>query len=176
MTTPLKVLFICKGNHARSLMAEAIIAKIAPGKFKAFSAGSQPKEAINPFAARLLASLRHDVAGLKPKSWDAFAGPDAPQMDFVFTLSETAANETPPAWPGDPVTALWTLPDPAAFEGEDVQKALAFADAYRMLYNRISVFTSLPLATLQGMALKHRLDAIGKDQTRSDISPQDHAA
>jgi protein-tyrosine-phosphatase len=175
-TAPLKVLFICKGNHARSLMAQAILAKLAPRKFEGYSAGSQPQSAVNPFAERLLASLRHDLTGLKPKSWLDFAGPDAPEMDFIFTLSETAANEAPPAWPGAPVTALWTLPDPAAFVGDDVQKALAFADAYRMLHNRISVFSSLPLATLQGMALKQHLDTIGKDQTRSDIAPQDHAA
>lgn len=176
MAAPLKVLFICKGNHSRSLMAQAILAKLAPSKFQGFSAGSQPQGAINPFAERLLASLKHDLSELKPKSWLDFARPGAPEMDFVFTLSETAANEAPPAWPGHPVTALWTLPDPAAFEGEEVQKALAFADAYRMLHNRISIFSSLPIATLQGMALKQRLDDIGQDQTRSEIASQDHAA
>lgn len=164
----LNVLFICKGNHARSLMAQAILSRTAPEKFTAFSAGSQPREAINPFAERLLKSLNHDIAELRPKDWTQFARPDAPEMDFVFTLSETAANDAAPPWPGNPATALWTLPDPAAFEGEDVQKALAFADAYRMLNNRISIFASLPLATLQGMALQHRLDAIGKDTGRKE--------
>lgn len=167
-TTPLKVLFVCKGNHARSIMAEAIMRRLAGDKFAVFSAGAQPKAEINPFVVRLLRSLNHDLTGLRPKSWDEFAGPDSPELDFVFTLSDTAANAAPPAWPGAPMTALWTLPDPAAFEGEDVQKALAFADAYRMLNNRISVFASLPLATLQGMALQHRLDAIGKDMGRRD--------
>jgi arsenate reductase (thioredoxin) len=176
MTTPLKVLFICKGNHARSIMAEAITTKLAPQKVQAFSAGSQPQEAINPFAVRLLTAQHHDISGLRTKSWLDFAKPDAPPMDFVFTLSETAANEPAPAWPGAPVTALWTLPDPAEAVGDDAQKALAFADAYRMLHNRIAIFTNLPMATLEGMALKHRLDTIGKDQTRSDIALEGHAA
>jgi len=167
-TAPLKVLFVCKGNHARSIMAESIMRRLAGDKFTVFSAGSQPRPEISPFVSRLLSSLNHDVTGLHPKSWDEFAQPDSPELDFVFTLSETVANAVPPAWPANPMTALWTLPDPAAFEGEDVQKALAFADAYRMLNNRISIFSSLPLATLQGMALQHRLDAIGKDMGRRE--------
>lgn len=167
-TTSLKVLFVCKGNHARSIMAEAILRRLAGDKFSVFSAGAQPRAEINPFVVRLLASLNHDLSGLRPKSWDEFARPDASEMDFVFTLSETAANAAPPAWPGGPTTALWTLPDPAAFQGEDVQKALAFADTYRMLHNRISIFASLPLAALQGMALQHLLDAIGKDTGRRE--------
>ncbi|MFA6965772.1 arsenate reductase ArsC [Bosea sp. (in: a-proteobacteria)] len=175
-TVPLKVLFVCKGNHARSIMAESIMRRLAGDKFTVFSAGSQPRPEISPFVVRLLQSLNHDMTGLHPKSWNEFAQADSPELDFVFTLSETAANAVPPAWPGNPMTALWTLPDPAAFEGEDVQKALAFADAYRMLNNRISIFSALPLAALQGMALQHRLDAIGQDQTRSDIASQDHAA
>ncbi|MCU4178608.1 arsenate reductase ArsC [Bosea sp. BH3] len=175
-TAPLKVLFVCKGNHARSIMAESIMRRLAGDKFTVFSAGSQPRPEISPFVVRLLQSLNHDMTGLQPKSWNEFAGPDSPELDFVFTLSETAANAVPPAWPGNPMTALWTLPDPAAFEGEDVQKALAFADAYRMLNNRISIFSSLPLATLQGMALQHRLDAIGKDMGRSDLGPKEDAA
>ncbi|MDP3258649.1 arsenate reductase ArsC [Bosea sp. (in: a-proteobacteria)] len=175
-TAPLKVLFVCKGNHARSIMAESIMRRLAGDKFTVFSAGSQPRPEISPFAVRLLQSLNHDITALHPKSWNEFAGPDSPELDFVFTLSETAANAVPPAWPGNPMTALWTLPDPAAFEGEDVQKALAFADAYRMLNNRISIFSSLPLATLQGMALQHRLDAIGKDMGRSDLGKREDAA
>ncbi len=175
-TSPLKVLFVCKGNHARSIMAESIMRRLPGGKFTVFSAGSQPRPAVNPFAVRLLTSLNHDLTGLAPKSWDEFARPGAPELDFVFTLSETAANAVPPLWPGNPMTALWTLPDPAAHEGDDVQKALAFADAYRMLNNRISVFASLPLATLQGMALQHRLDAIGKDTGRIDPGHRDNAA
>lgn len=162
-TSPLKVLFVCKGNHARSIMAESIMRRLPGNKFTVFSAGSQPRSEVNPFVVRLLRSLNHDITGLQPKSWNEFAGPDAPELDFVFTLSETAANAVPPAWPGNPTTALWTLPDPAAYEGDDVQKALAFADAYRMLNNRISVFASLPIITLEKMALQHRLDAIGRD-------------
>jgi protein-tyrosine-phosphatase len=165
---PLKVLFVCKGNHARSIMAESIMRRLAGDKFTVSSAGSQPRSEINPFVLRLLRSLNHDVASLRPKSWTEFAQADSPELDFVFTLSETAANAAPPAWSGNPMTALWTLPDPAAFEGDDVQKALAFADAYRMLNNRISIFASLPLATLQGMALQHRLDAIGTDMGQRD--------
>ena len=167
-TAPLNVLFVCKGNHARSIMAESIMRRLPGNKFSVFSAGSQPRPEINPFVVRLLRSLNHDLTGLEPKSWDEFAQAGAPELDFVFTLSETAANVAAPAWPGNPTTALWTLPDPAAFEGDDVQKALAFADAYRMLNNRISVFASLPLATLRGMALQHGLDAIGKDMGRRD--------
>ena len=162
-TAPLKVLFVCKGNHARSIMAESIMRRLPGNKFTVFSAGSQPRPEINPFVVRLLRSLNHDLTGLEPKSWDEFAQAGAPELDFVFTLSETAANAVPPAWPGNPMTALWTLPDPAAFKGDDVQKALAFADAYRMLNNRISVFASLPIITLEKMALQHRLDAIGRD-------------
>lgn len=173
---PLKVLFVCKGNHARSIMAESIMRRLPGGKFTVFSAGSQPRLAVNPFAVRLLTSLNHDLTGLAPKSWDDFARPGAPELDFVFTLSETAANAVPPLWPGNPMTALWTLPDPAAHEGDDVQKALAFADAYRMLNNRISLFASLPLATLKGMALQHRLDVIGKDTSRADPLQRDDAA
>ena len=167
-TSPLKVLFVCKGNHARSIMAESIMRRLPGDKFTVFSAGSQPQAAINPFVVRLLQSLNHDLTGLEPKRWDEFAKPGAPELDFVFTLSETAANAAAPAWPGNPTTALWTLPDPAAFEGDDVQKALAFADAFRMINNRISVFAALPLATLQGMALQHRLDSIGKDMGRRE--------
>jgi len=167
-TTPLNVLFVCKGNHARSIMAESIMRRLAGDKFTVFSAGSQPRPEVSPFVVRLLQSLNHDMTGLHPKSWNEFAQADSPDLDFVFTLSETAANAVPPSWPGNPMTALWTLPDPAAFEGEDVQKALAFADAYRMLNNRISIFSSLPLTTLKGMALQHRLDAIGKDTAEKE--------
>lgn len=169
METPsLKVLFVCKGNHARSIMAESIMRRLAGDTFTVFSAGSQPRSEVSPFVVRLLQSLNHDLTGLHPKSWTEFAKAGSPDLDFVFTLSETAANAVPPAWPGNPMTALWTLPDPAALEGEDVQKALAFADAYRMLNNRISIFSSLPLTTLKGMALQHRLDAIGKDPARKE--------
>ncbi|MDX3805231.1 arsenate reductase ArsC [Bosea thiooxidans] len=165
---PLNVLFVCTGNSARSIMAEAIIGRIAPGKFKGYSAGSDPREEINPFAARLLKSLNFDVTQFEPKSWEQFAKVDAPPLDFVFTLCDDAANEPCPHWPGQPMSAHWGLPDPAAFVGEDVQKALAFADAYRMLNNRISIFSNLPLASLERVALQHRLDAIGTDPGMKD--------
>ena len=165
---PLNVLFVCTGNSARSIMAEAIISRVAPGKFRGFSAGSDPREEINPFAARLLKSLNYDITQFRPKNWEEFAKPDAPPLDFVFTLCDDAANEPCPHWPGQPMSAHWGLPDPAAFVGEDVQKALAFADAYRMLNNRISIFSNLPLASLESVALQHRLDAIGTDLGRKD--------
>lgn len=165
---PLNVLFVCTGNSARSIMAEAIIGRVAPGKFKGYSAGSTPKGEINPFAARLLKSLNYDISQLRPKSWEEFAKPDAPPLDFVFTLCDAAANEACPYWPGQPMSAHWGLPDPVAFEGEDVQKALAFADAYRMLHHRISIFTSLPMASLERVALQRKLDAIGTDAGKKD--------
>lgn len=165
---PLNVLFVCTGNSARSIIAEAIIGRVAPGKFKGYSAGSDPREEINPFAARLLKSLNYDISHFRPKNWEEFAKPDAPPLDFVFTLCDDAANEPCPYWPGQPMSAHWGLPDPAAFVGEDVQKALAFADTYRMLNHRISIFTSLPLASLERVALQHRLDAIGAEQGKKD--------
>jgi arsenate reductase len=165
---PLNVLFVCTGNSARSIMAEAIIGRVAPGKFKGYSAGSDPKEEINPFAGRLLKSLNYDISKFRPKNWEEFAEPGAPPLDFVFTLCDDAANEQCPYWPGQPMSAHWGLPDPAAFIGGDVQKALAFADAYRMLNHRISIFTSLPLASLERMALQHRLNAIGTDLGKRD--------
>jgi len=168
---PLNVLFVCTGNSARSIMAEAIIGRVAPGKFKGYSAGSDPKEEINPFAARLLKSLNYDISWFRPKNWEEFAKPGVPPLDFVFTLCDDAANEQCPYWPGQPMSAHWGLPDPAAFVGEDVQKALAFADTYRMLNNRISIFSNLPLASLERVALQRRLDTIG-----TDTGKKDHAA
>ncbi len=165
---PLNVLFVCTGNSARSIMAEAIMSRVAPGKFKGYSAGSDPKEEINPFAARLLKSLNYDISQFRPKNWEEFARPGAPELDFVFTLCDDAANEPCPYWPGQPMSAHWGLPDPAAFVGDDVQKALAFADAYRMLNNRISTFASLPLASLEGVALQRRLESIGTDAGKTD--------
>lgn len=165
---PLNVLFVCTGNSARSIMAEAIIGRVAPGKFKGYSAGSDPKEEINPFAGRLLKSLNFDISKFRPKNWKEFAKPGAPPLDFVFSLCDDAANERCPYWPGQPMSAHWGLPDPAAFVGEDVEKALAFADTYRMLNHRISIFTSLPLASLERVALQHRLNAIGSDLGKKD--------
>jgi protein-tyrosine-phosphatase len=157
------VLFLCTGNSARSIMAEAILNRLGQGRFRAFSAGSQPKGEVHPFALKLLKSLNHDTSFARSKSWEEFAGPDAPVMDFVFTVCDNAANEACPVWPGQPMTAHWGVPDPAAAEGTEAEKHFAFADAYRMLNNRISIFTSLPLASLDRLTLQGRLSEIGRD-------------
>jgi len=154
-------LFLCTGNSARSILAEAILLREGSGRFNAYSAGSQPKPQPHPFAIDLLSKLNHDTGFARSKSWDEFAGPDAPQMDFVFTVCDNAANETCPIWPGQPMTAHWGVPDPAAAEGSEAERRLAFADAYRMLSNRISVFINLPLASLDRLALQTHLNRIG---------------
>jgi arsenate reductase len=158
------VLFVCTGNSARSIIAEAILARLGAGRFAAFSAGSHPKGTINPFTLGLLKRMNHDVSGLRSKSWDEFSGPGAPELDFVFTVCDTAAGETCPYWPGQPMTAHWGLPDPASIDGSEAEKSLAFADAYRMLNHRIGIFVSLPLASLDRISLQGRLDQIGKEQ------------
>ena len=158
----MNVLFLCTGNSARSIIAEAIMNREGHGRFRGFSAGSQPKGEPNPFAIALLKKLNFDTSHLRSKSWDEFAGPDAPKMDFVFTVCDSAAAEPCPYWPGQPMTAHWGLPDPASVEGSDAAKAIAFADTFRMLNQRISIFLNLPLASLDRMALQRRLDAIGK--------------
>lgn len=159
------VLFLCTANSARSIMAEAILAREGLGRFRAFSAGSRPAGAVNPFAVELLRKLNHDVSSVRSKSWDEFAIPGAPVMDFVFTVCDSAAAEACPVWPGQPMTAHWGVPDPAAATGSDSLKAIAFAEAYRQLSNRISIFVSLPLASLDRLTLKQRLDAIGRTTT-----------
>jgi arsenate reductase (thioredoxin) len=159
---PFNVLFLCTGNSARSIMAEAILNREGRGKFRAFSAGSQPKGSVHPYALDLLRKLNHDVAGLRSKNWAEFSRPDAPKLDFVFTLCDDAAAEACPVWPGQPMTAHWGLPDPAAARGSEAEIRLTFADAYRMLYNRISIFTSLPLRSLDQISLQKQLDSIGK--------------
>lgn len=161
------VLFLCTGNSARSILAEAILTRVGEGRFRAHSAGSQPKGEVHPFALDLLRSLNHDTSFARSKSWDEFAAPDAPVMDFVFTVCDSAANEACPVWPGQPMTAHWGVPDPAAAEGTDAEKHLAFADAYRMLNNRISIFTALPIASLDRMSLQRRLREIGRDLPRA---------
>jgi protein-tyrosine-phosphatase len=161
--TVYNVLFLCTGNSARSILAEAILNRIGQGRFKAFSAGSQPKGTVHPYALDLLKSLNHDVGFARSKNWDEFARPGAPEMHFVFTVCDNAAAEACPVWPGQPMTAHWGVPDPAAVEGNEAEKRLAFADAYRMLNNRISIFTSLPLSALDGLALQKRLDEIGRN-------------
>jgi arsenate reductase len=158
---PYTVLFLCTGNSARSILAEAILNRLGAGRFAAFSAGSQPKGAVHPAALHLLETLNHPTGGLRSKSWDEFAGPGAPPLDFVFTVCDNAAGEVCPIWPGQPVTAHWGLADPVAVTGNDAEVAAAFNDAYRMLTNRISLFVALPLAELDRMTLQSRLRAIG---------------
>lgn len=156
------VLFLCTGNSARSILAEACLNREGRGRFTAYSAGSHPKGEVHPMAIDLLKRANHDVSGLRSKSWDEFAVPGAPQMDFVFTVCDSAAAETCPVWPGQPMTAHWGVPDPAAVEGANTEKALAFADTYRMLNNRISIFVNLPIASLDRLALQKRISDIGK--------------
>lgn len=159
---PYNVLFLCTGNSARSIMAEAILNRVGAGKFRAFSAGSAPKGWVHPFALELLANLNHSTVGLRSKSWDDISGPDAVLLDFVFTLCDSAASEVCPVWPGQPMTAHWGLPDPAVVTGSDAVRHAAFADTYRMLNNRITIFTSLPMRSLDKLSLQRRLDEIGK--------------
>ncbi len=156
------VLFLCTGNSARSIMAEAILDRVGRGTFRAFSAGSHPKGRIHPGALALLEKLHYDLGGLRSKSWTEFAGPDAPKLDFVFTVCDNAASEACPVWPGQPMTAHWGVPDPAAATGNEAEVNLAFADAFRMLSNRINVFVNLPIRALDALSLQTRLDEIGK--------------
>jgi arsenate reductase (thioredoxin) len=156
------VLFLCTGNSARSVMAEALLNREGRGNFRAFSAGSQPKGHIHPYTLDLLRRMNFDVSGLRSKSWLEFSGPDAPKLDFVFTVCDNAAAETCPVWPGQPMTAHWGVPDPAAATGNEAEIRLAFADAFRMLSNRINIFVSLPIRSLDQLSLQRQLDAIGK--------------
>jgi arsenate reductase (thioredoxin) len=156
------ILFLCTCNSARSILAEAILGRLGAGKFRAFSAGSQPKGAVNPRTLALLASLGYDTADLRSKSWSEFARPGAPALDFVFTVCDNAAGETCPVWPGQPMTAHWGVPDPAEATGSEAEVALAFKDAYRMLHQRIAVFTALPIRSLGALSLQQRLKEIGR--------------
>lgn len=156
------VLFLCTGNSARSIMADAILNKLGAGKFRAYSAGSQPKGEVNPETLRLLASLGYDTAPLRSKSWGEFAKPGAPALDFVFTVCDNAAGEACPIWPGQPMTAHWGVPDPAEARGTPAEVALAFKDAYRMLHQRIAVFAALPLRSLDQLSLQTKLKEIGR--------------
>ncbi len=155
------VLFLCTGNSARSILAEAILGRLGAGRFRAFSAGSFPKGEVHPAALRLLDQLDYDTSGFRSKSWDEFSRTEAPQLDFIFTVCGNAAGETCPVWPGKPMTAHWGLPDPAAVEGSEAEIAAAFADTYRMLTNRIELFLALPLDAIDGMSLQNRLRDIG---------------
>jgi arsenate reductase len=159
---PFNVLFLCTGNSARSIMAEAILNKVGAGKFLAFSAGSHPKGRVHPETMRLLQSLGYDTSGFRSKSWGEFADPVAPLLDFAFTVCDNAAGEVCPVWPGQPMTAHWGLPDPAEATGNDAEIALAFKDTYRMLNQRISIFTSLPLRSLDQLSLQKKLREIGQ--------------
>ena len=159
---PFNVLFLCTGNSARSLLAEAILNREGMDRFHAYSAGSHPKGAPLPYTIDLLKRLNHDVSQVRSKSWDEFAAPGAPRLDFVFTVCDQAAAEQCPYWPGQPMTAHWGMPDPAAVTGNEAEKRLAFSEAYRMLRNRISIFVSLPMGSLDKLALQERLDSIGK--------------
>jgi arsenate reductase len=158
---PFNVLFLCTGNSARSIMAEAILSREGLGRFKSFSAGSQPKGEVHPFALHLLAKLDYDTSKFRSKSWEEFAAPDAPQLDFVFTVCDNAASEVCPIWPGQPMSAHWGVPDPAAVEDSEVLRHVAFADTYRMLFNRISLFTNLPFEALDRIGLQTKLSEIG---------------
>ena len=155
------VLFLCTGNSARSIMAEAILNKVGARKFRAFSAGSQPKGRVHPEALWLLQSLGYDTSGFRSKSWSEFADPGAPLLDFVFTVCDNAAGEVCPVWPGQPMTAHWGVPDPAEAKGNPAEIALAFKDTYRMLNQRIGIFTSLPLQSLDKLSLQKKLREIG---------------
>lgn len=157
------VLFLCTHNSARSIIGEALLNRHGEGRFRAFSAGSHPSGTVHPFALDLLRQRGYDVAGARSKSWDEFAAAGAPKMDFVFTVCDDAANEACPVWPGQPMTAHWGVPDPSAVTGTEAERRFAFADTLRMLRQRITVFTSLPLKSLDRLALQTRLDDIGRD-------------
>ena len=168
---PYNVLFLCTGNSARSIIAEAILNREGRGHFRAFSAGSHPKGQVHPYTLDLLRQMHFDVSQFRSKSWNEFAKSDAPKLDFVFTVCDDAANEPCPYWPGQPMTAHWGLPDPAVATGTEAEIRLAFADTYRMLNNRISIFVSLPLSKIDKLSLQKRLDSIGKTKTANSDTP-----
>jgi protein-tyrosine-phosphatase len=167
---PYNVLFLCTGNSARSIIAEAILNKTGKGAFRAYSAGSQPKGQVNPHSLQLLESLGYETAGLRSKSWDGFAKAGAPSFDFVFTVCDNAAAETCPVWPGQPMTAHWGIADPAEAKGSAAEVSLAFKEAYRLLSQRISIFTSLPLRSLDQLSLKNKLREIGNMAGATKVS------
>ena len=162
MQKPYNILILCTGNSARSIMGEALFNTMGAGRCKAYSAGSHPSGKVNPFAIELVQALGYPVEGLRSKSWDEFAQTGAPQMDFVVTVCDYAAGEMCPLWPGHPVTAHWGFPDPAAVEGSDEVKRAAFALAMRQIRNRVQLFLSLPLETLDRMAIESRMRDLGK--------------
>jgi arsenate reductase len=168
------VMFLCTGNTARSIMAEAILRLDGQGRFRTFSAGSHPKGTVNPFALKVLESYDYPIDGLRSKSWDEFSGHDTPVMDFVFTVCDNAAAETCPVWPGHPMTAHWGIDDPAAVTGPDIEKEKAFVQAFKYLKTRIGLFLSLPLAKIDAMALGSKLHEIGRTEGAS--TPRSGAA
>ncbi|GLR68525.1 arsenate reductase [Acidocella aquatica] len=165
------VMFLCTGNTARSILAESILRKEGAGHFHAYSAGSHPKGTVNPFALKVLESFGYPTTGLRSKSWDEFSAPGAPAMDFIFTVCDNAAGELCPIWPGHPITAHWGIDDPAAVTGNDIQIEKAFVEAFKYLKNRIGLFLSLPLASVDKMALGTRLHEIGQTPGASSHSP-----
>jgi len=167
---PYNVLFLCTGNSARSILAESLLNHWGRGRFRGLSAGSHPKGAVHPIALELLKRMKLPTEGLRSKSWDEFAAPGAAPLDLVFTVCDNAAGEVCPYWPGQPVTAHWGVPDPAAVEGSEAEKWLAFSLAFKTLENRIKLFTSLPIASIERMKLKEQLEAIGKATPPSEPS------
>lgn len=161
-TKPYNVLFICTGNSARSIIAEGLLNEMGKGRFKAYSAGSHPKGAVHPLALKELHSLHIPTDGFRSKSWEEFAAPGAPEMDFVFTVCDQAAGEVCPVWPGQPMTAHWGMPDPAAVEGSDDAKAKAFKDTAITMKRRLDLMMSLPMASLGRMAIQREVKEIGK--------------
>ncbi len=160
------VLFLCTGNSARSILAECILNRLGRGRFQAFSAGSHPTGRVNPHAIELLKRLNYPTEALRSKSWDEFATAGGPALDFVFTVCDNAANEVCPIWPGQPMTAHWGVPDPAAVTGTPAEIAAAFADTYRMLERRLDIFVNLPITSLDKLSLQERLNEIGRSKNR----------
>ena len=160
------ILFLCTGNSARSVIGEALVNKLGKGRFRGFSAGSQPKGQVHPMTLDILDKMGYETAGLSSKSWQEFAGPDAPQMDFIFTVCDSAAGETCPVWPGKPITAHWGLPDPAAVEGDRQREA--FLETLRALRHRLELFFELPLASIDRMTISSKIKAIGDKATQEE--------
>ncbi|MBP2459943.1 MULTISPECIES: arsenate reductase ArsC [unclassified Rhizobium] len=165
------VLFLCTGNSARSILAESVLRKIGAGKFNAYSAGSQPKGNVNPMALDVLVGHKFPTEGLRSKSWDEFAGAEAPQFDFIFTVCDNAAGESCPVWPGKPMTAHWGIDDPVAVEGTDVEKRIAFTTALRHMKFRIAAFAALPLESLERISLTAKLQEIGQLEGSTNKRP-----
>jgi arsenate reductase (thioredoxin) len=164
--TPMNVLFLCTGNSARSIMAETLLNSWGRGRFKAYSAGSHPTSRVNPYTIDLLKQMRLPMGELRSKSWDEFAQPGAPELDFAFTVCDQAAGEVCPVWPGQPITAHWGFPDPALFEGPEAEKRVVFADVFRQIETRIKIFVALPLERLSRLAIQHELAQLGQKQAQ----------